>query len=384
MASNPRCQSRYRRARATVLWGLIFAVAGHLGLALAIEYWLPALRDPYYAGKSVRLEHRLRAAACQAGRWCGKPAILNLSRSPSVAAPSPFTLVVLGSSRTAHGLQAGALEEPLAAVVREPVVAFNFGIPAAGPFSQLLTLKRLLADGIRPSLLLVEVLAPLLAGQDALPAEARWLAADRLRLPDLKVLEEQGFPVSQLRKDWWHSCLNPWYAHRFAIVSRLAPAWLPWNFQQDWGDGLDDSGWKEPIDPDPTPEGRRHAVEVARRQYTDLLRGFRLGGPTCRAQRELLDICRREHIPVALVLMPEGSEFRSWYPPRAWDEIDAFLDALMEEYGTPVINAREWLADEFFVDSHHLTLEGAAIFTQRMGQEGILPLLRQCPDPIPE
>jgi hypothetical protein len=366
------------RGRTALLWALLAGVGAHLGLAIAIETWLPELRDPYYIGKSTRLHHRLQG--CQLASRPADPA-LSIASAAGNCRPSPLTVVMLGSSRTAFGFKAGPLEEQLTQELGQPMVVFNFGIPAAGPMSQLLSLKRLLAEGIKPNLLLVEVLAPLLAGQDVVPAEARWMPADRLWLRDLDILESQGFPVEELRRAWWQTWATPWYTHRFAIVSRVAPAWLPWNLRQDWADGPDDSGWTEAVNPDPSPEGVRRAVDIAHRQYAAFLTDFRVGGPTCRAQRTLLELCRQEKIPIVLILMPEGSEFRSWYPPGAWEQIQTFLNDLNRDYGVSVINAREWIADGEFEDMHHLTNEGAEQFTDRLGRQALSPLLRSCGTP---
>jgi hypothetical protein len=39
------------------------------------------------------------------------------------------------------------------------------------------------------------------------------------------------------------------------------------------------------------------------------------------------------------------------------------------------LNAREWLPDTAFVDSHHLLQAGAEQFTTRFGRECVLPLV---------
>jgi hypothetical protein len=290
--------------------------------------------------------------------------------------PADSLIIMLGSSRTAYGLNARQLGEQLSKEIHWPTKVFNFGIPAAGPMSQLLSLRRMLNEGIRPNLLLVEVLPPLLAGQGPVPIESNWLPAHRLKLDELAVMEQQGFPVEELRRNWWQAWPLPWFAHRFAIISRFLPIWLPWNLREDWTDGPDAWGWTPTMVADPTPEGYRRAVELAQRQYQGYLASFRLSEPTCRAQRELLDLCRSEGIPVALVLMPEGSHFRSWYPPATWLQIQSFLVELHADYGVPVINSREWIADEYFSDTHHLLIEGSTLFTARLGKE-LQPLLRK-------
>ena len=50
------------------------------------------------------------------------------------------------------------VERELEDVLGRPVVVFNFGLWGAGPGTSLLTLHRLLAEGTRPDLVLIEVL----------------------------------------------------------------------------------------------------------------------------------------------------------------------------------------------------------------------------------
>ena len=85
---------------------------------------------------------------------------------------------------------------------------------------------------------------------------------------------------------------------------------------------------------------------------------------------------RADHLPAALVLMPEGSAFRSWYSPPMWAQIQGFLNDLGCEFTAPLINARDWVADEDFYDSHHMFAHGAAVFTERFGPE-VLAVVRQ-------
>ena len=148
------------RARPAIVWSIAVFAAFQLGLAFAIEYRLPELRDPNYAIKADRLQRR----------WT------EVRRNAEHAK----LVVILGSSRTAFGVKADELEEPLSRDLGGPVVAYNMGVFAAGPVTELVHLKRLIADGIRPDLLLIEVLPPLLAGQHAVPSESNWLPAEKL------------------------------------------------------------------------------------------------------------------------------------------------------------------------------------------------------------
>ena len=75
--------------------------------------------------------------------------------------------------------------------------------------------------------------------------------------------------------------------------------------------------------------------------------------------------------------MPEGPVFRSFYPPESWPRVESYLDELSRRYRVPWLNARQWFGEEAFTDSHHLRPEAAALFTERLTQEMIAPLLRQ-------
>jgi hypothetical protein len=96
---------------------------------------------------------------------------------------------------------------------------------------------------------------------------------------------------------------------------------------------------------------------------------FRLGKTQYRAIHELFDLCRREKIPSALVLMPEESRFRSWYSPEAKTAVRNLLDELRQTYGVKCIDAQSWVPDDDFEDGHHTLLGGAVIFTRRIRAE---------------
>jgi hypothetical protein len=255
------------------------------------------------------------------------------------------------------------------------VVVFNFGIPGAGPVTNLLNLKRLLARGVRPDLVFIEVLPVCLAEAPAEPGEGGHLQADRLWLHELALLGRYQFAVDARYRDWWRAWLVPSYAHRFAILSRLVPVFLPAQVRLDWARHLDDSGWQAPLGPPPTPEQRRLGVERDRRGHGAALAVLRLGEPSCWAQRDLLKLCRDGGIATALLWMPETAAYRSWYTPDVLARLRAFLDEIGRDYGAPLIDAREWVGDDGFSDGHHLTPAGAAVFTERFGREALLPAL---------
>jgi hypothetical protein len=321
-----------------LLWGLLSFAALQALLAVAIEFRFPELRDPEFGRKVRRLAAR------------------------TAAAPRAYTVVMLGSSRVLFGFDAGRLDGAAARAAGRPAVVYNFGLSGAGPLAELLTLRRLLARGLRPDLLLVEAWPPQLSERYD---EGGRFPALRLWRDDLPLLERYG--AAGLRADWWAARPVPWYAHRFAILSRLLPQLLPDALRQDWAWGCDDAGWLRAV-AGPAPGQGRAWGERARTEYGDLLADFRPGGTGCRALRELLDVCRRERIPAALVLLPEATCFRAIYSPQAQARTDALLAEFRRDYGVAALDGRDWVADDGFWDSHHLGAAGAAAFTERLGR----------------
>ncbi len=342
------------KARRALLLGTVGFILLQVGMAVAMEHWLPQLRDPYYGQKAFRLRCRT---------------VLMPSSPPSV--------VMLGSSRVGYALRGQPVEEHFSRELGQPVVVYNFGMPRAGPVMELICLRRLLAWGIRPSLLLIEVFPPLLGGgQEQPPLEARHLAATRLSLSEILLLEQFGFPKKIYRHEWARSLpLVPWYAHRFAIMNMVSPELLPGQLRQLGDTGADSSGWWLPQAPKPTPERQRQLVNKACAYYGPELQHFCLCKATCRVLRKKLDICRQEGIPAALVLLPEATDFRNLYPSPAWTQIEAFLRRLGREFSVPIIDARRWVADEDFSDGHHLLPEGANVFTERLSRQVLMPFL---------
>jgi hypothetical protein len=341
------------KARSALAWGVGGFLLLQVGLIIGMDRCVPEFRDLAYAQKMTRLRQRTECASAR-----------------------PLTVIMLGSSRTVFGLKAGRLETPLAEAVGRPVVAFNFAMYDSGPVMNLMTLRRLLADNIRPDLLLLEVLPPALTDKTH-TLEINRVAAEQLAWSDVMVLERFEADRRDVRHDWWAAYPVPWYSHRFTIVSRFAPGCLPLRLRLDYFTGIDGSGSVEPPAYLASDAQRNAALEKARVEYADYLSGFHLGGPPCQALRETLEVCHKEKIRVALVLMPEGTQFRSWYQAEDWELIEQFLADLSHEFRVPVINAREWIADEDFIDSHHLLAAGATKFTDRLGREVSRQLLSE-------
>ena len=129
-----------------------------------------------------------------------------------------------------------------------------------------------------------------------------------------------------------------------------------------------DNGWSAPHT-EVTPEQRERYTNFALDSYRDAVADFRLDPRPVQALHDLLVLCRQNRIPVVLIVPPEGPRFRALYAPAAFPVVRDWLADLRREWGTPVIDARDWMAEDDFWDSHHLLPSGARAYTDRLAQE---------------
>jgi hypothetical protein len=284
---------------------------------------------------------------------------------------------MLGSSRTFEGFLAarassvcagGQGHSPALASSGPAPLIFNFGLTSSFSLLELVFLHRLLASGVRPNLLLIEVLPASLNKLDGRLLEEIWLDAGRLTAPELALVQKYHTERRRLMRYWCVSRCFPcaWYAGELQRHLGL-------NFSR-WAEEPVDShgrytGWSKQV----TPSERRWGTAVTRWQYQDAFGEFHLAEGSAQALRELLSCCRQERIPTTLVLMPEGPQFRSWYTPAMRRGLSAFLGDLQQEYQVPIADTREWIAEEGFRDSNHLIGAGTLAFTDRFVREVILP-----------
>ena len=133
------------------------------------------MRDPEYAAQASRL------------------------RARRAEAPDRPLVLVLGSSRVQQGLRAGpAAPGPDG----RPVLVFNFGLSGAGAYLDALCLRRLFAEGVRPDLLVLEVLPPTLNQPGPHPVEENWLDAGRLRDAERDFLDRYHSDPGRTLRQW--------------------------------------------------------------------------------------------------------------------------------------------------------------------------------------
>ncbi len=283
-------------------------------------------------------------------------------------------ILALGSSRTAACVEPGALEATLQAETGQPVAAYNMALQGDGPIAQLIHFRRLLGRGKTPDLAIVELLPYAFAWSGDRPYDATVLRADRLTMQELRTVCQYGFPDKEMHDDWRDATLNPWFGCRFQLLAHVARNWLPPGVVTYQPQAGKHGGW-DPWDP-LTPSFYPQAVMWVRRTYEPELPFVQFDGPHVQAFEDLLCECKAAGIAVAVVVPPESTTFRSWYPQRVNDDLAKMLDRLRHEHKIVVVDARSWLPDEAFADTHHVLRKWAKPYTERLTREVILPAMR--------
>jgi hypothetical protein len=336
----------HRDRRRELLWAAAGFAVLQVALALGLERFWPQVRDPEYRLLAERLDERRADAP-----------------------PRPL-VVVLGSSRTALGLRADVLSEDSSA----PLV-FNFGVAAAGPMTQHVCLRRLLASGVRPAGVVIEVMPAFLSQRGRYPQEESMLDAARLTADEVAMLVRYYQRLDRLLLPWCTARLLPVRRHQAEMRDSVhLDAALETQPSADPLRNVTSHGWRE----GPAhlvPERKAAAERLAAAQYQGALSDARMAPGPLQALADLLTLCRREGIPATLLLMPEGSAFRALHEPTAKAACDRALAKLSREFDVPLVDARTWVGDAGFWDGHHLTPSGADRFTHRFRSDA-LPRLR--------
>ena len=330
-----------RTGRSAVLTFVVVVLASHAATYLALED--ARIRDPEYGRRATRLTARVAENP-------GRPLVL-----------------FVGSSRTAMGVNPAVWEAARPGNANDPLL-FNAAVLGAGPVMELMTLRRLYADGFRPAVVLIEYWPPFLhyGGEWAEPNR---VATDRLTTSDWEAARGYFPDIAKTDAAFRRLRTSPIHANRERILGQLLPTWLPPKRRIDWAwDTLDPWGWKPGFDfaPGPSPE-RTAMLKTCSDTYKPLFAQYAISPVADRALRDVVAMARQHGSEVGFVYLPESSEFRGIYGLKAETEARNHLSGLSKELAVRVIDAREWADDGHLVDGFHLSRIGSAAFTRKLG-----------------
>ncbi|MBN9122612.1 MAG: hypothetical protein J0I06_26270 [Planctomycetes bacterium] len=270
---------------------------------------------------------------------------LRVARTARAEHPDRPLGLVLGTSRTTLGFQPELLTDP------DGPYWVNAGRSAAGPVLNRVMMHRFVRDGVRPAVVVLEV------------------------MPVFFAVECREFLLSQLApRDLW---VARRYAERpFEYDSFLLRARFPYPIRLGEGvisvprpeNYLPRGGFPD-LKAAVAPAERAARVESNRALFWPALRDMAVQPVADRAFRDTVREAVDCGARVILLRAPESRAFRDWYDPAALARFDDYLAGLARDLDTPVIDARLWLDEADFSDAHHALMPGAEKFTFRLAHE---------------
>jgi hypothetical protein len=338
-----------------ILWALALFACSQVALTLYLNRQKPEVRDPAFGLRILSLKARLAEKP-------GAPLVL-----------------VLGSSRVLNGFSPADMRVHLKQTGSEPLI-YNFAFSGSGSVRELMTFRRLRAEGIKSEWMLIETW-PVLWPEDGTFAERRIIEQDDLRWIDTPVyLRYMPGKIELLSKSIKGNLL-PLLSYRSRLLHATARVFLPHQQvtqfdgeYQDW-DPFDGTGWLPCHKHPETPEELWEEVVKGRWYTYPLVNPLRVSANSDKALHDLLDECRAAGIKIALLLMPEHSECRRWYSPQAQNLVSSYLSGICKEYGISAFDTRDWSPDGDFADFCHMVRHGAKPFSERFAREVMQPWL---------
>ena len=333
-------------SRRALTVGLVVFFLLQGGLALVIALSPDQFGDPTYQARVKRL------------------------RAQQVQFPGRPVMAFFGSSRVMFGLDIQGLEH-ISVEAGQPIIAASFDYPGGGPITQVLMLRRLLREGIKPKKVLVELM-PAYLGNQKFPDELEeWrLPSAKLGLDDARCLRPYlGENRPRLEQELWMGRFIPWSLYRFDLLNLAAPNLLPLEKRTFPEQAFLNFDAANVLPDDLERERRRRAMAIAEKEYKDRLNQLRIGGPAVQAVEDLIRTCQDQGIEVALILMPEGPIFQSWSTREKQNEVTDFAHRLQHQFTLDLIDARNWFPEEdYFYDSHHQLPATGRLFTRRLAE----------------
>jgi hypothetical protein len=336
-----RLHELQKRKGKDLAWYLLGFFVVQLGLAVGIDAYWTAIRDPEFAE------------------------LLDIVRKRQVEAPGRPLVLVLGSSRTRGALRAEYLNCP--GDETRPLV-INCGVNASFAMLQQVHLRRFLEAGIRPRLVFVEVMPRALSARGGAALEEKRFWGARLSAPEAaRVWNYFGEPYRLVMR-WGPGRLLPVATHRVELRDALALD-VPTSGWAGYAGGRDSYGWCSGPSKSNQQEYERLTRECLN-EYLPAITQPALSPGAQQAIRDLVNLGRQEHIAVVLFIPSEASVFNSYGPEVAEGQLRA-LHTLAHELGVPLIDTSDWIDEGGFWDGHHATPEGANQYTSRFAREAL-------------
>jgi hypothetical protein len=282
-------------------------------------------------------------------------------------------VIALGNSLIAAGFDGTAFDA--AAGLSAPSGAANLGLGASAPVEQLLLLRYALSYGLHPRLVVYGFYDFQLTALDRFAITD--LIGNHAMLYYIEPSYARRFYSLSLHDDLQFRAMHsfPMFADRSAIWAKveifrraIAQQGMPLERSNRFGRAADFSL----LESDKADDFRRKCEAS-------------MNLPLAPPVSELLRQARDAGIAIAVVEMPMRRAHRNlFYDTTWWAQYVEHVRILLERYGVIYVDANQWIDDDsLFADPLHLSEQGAAQFSQRLGSLLRLDITRSRFSPLP-
>jgi len=287
----------------------------------------------------------------------------------SLQQPDPSRKILFfGSSRFGNAVSAEAVTEVLhEANVADGITVFNAQIDSGDPVAMEFETDKLLAAGIRPSMVVIEILPEMLSRR------VLWLhyhLARQFRWPEV-----------------WNSLPDAYLAGKLSqvIATRFNSVYLFRSEFQRWAMDVLKLRFESANLRDGNPRKRRRTnpsepadVEVLQRGEVlgrKNVRGYEIGGLNARALERMIERYSQLGTTIVFIAPPVSSPYRTAYGSPVDAAYLAYIHRLGKTYGTYFFDYRHRLADHHFYTPYYPTSDGKLHFSRLLAREVIVPLI---------
>jgi hypothetical protein len=278
------------------------------------------------------------------------------------------TIWFFGSSRTANNISAEIVSQELReAKVGDSFSVHNASIAAADAIVMEFVADKLLASGIRPSVVIIEALPETLSERNF------WLEYHLAR---------------QFRwAEVWHALPDAYRSGKLSevIATRLYPVYLFRSEFQSWTLGALDLHFESTHSAKPNGRGKKAALspepadlaalQKGAARLRRMVRDFRIGGLAVQALERLIKQYSKLGTTIIIIGPPVSSPYRELYRAPINAAYFAYLARLSKKYGTFFFDFRQRLPDDDFYTVFYTTADGKTHFSRLIAREVLVPLL---------
>jgi hypothetical protein len=251
------------------------------------------------------------------------------------------------------------------AKMADGITVFNAFIPAGDPVVMEFETDKLLATGIRPSVVVIEILPEVLSRRNLwlnfhLGRQFRWPEVWN-SLPDAYLAGTLHLAVATrfnavytFRSEFQHWALD-------ALKLRFEPSTF-----------IDENAQKQAKRAQPADlEVLQRGAVFGRKN----VRGYEIGGLNTRALILMIERYSKLGTTIVFIAPPVSSPYRAAYSVPVDNAYLAYMHRLGKTYGTYFFDYRHRLADHQFWDPYHTTTNGKLYFSRLLAREIIVPLI---------